>query len=158
MFKSSSAFVLFTEIISSVSQYVLSQDRLYRGQEMFESQSICCICHERGHGYSRKDSVRQEVFQRFFRTCFRQYCTEFLQYIFFQIGLALLQGCMDIFQCIYPDTVFQAVLPFTAAGCNGRMIFVQKNSFDSCGSKFYAQYTIFECHNCTYKQIVSDFR
>ena len=48
-----------------------------------------------------------------------------------QIGIAALHAADDILQRICPDTVFQPVFPYMAAGGNRRMVLVEQNRFDA---------------------------
>ena len=59
----------------------------------------------------------------------------FFLYILHKVAVTALQTFMNIIQRICPDTVFVAVLPIIASGCDWIVFIIHQNCFDSCRSE-----------------------
>ena len=63
----------------------------------------------------------------------------FLLNILYQIAVASLQTVSDIIQRVGPYTVFVAVLPLIASGCNRIIFVIYQNRFDPGRSELYSK-------------------
>ena len=61
-------------------------------------------------------------------------------HIFRKFVVAVLQPFPNLLQTVGPDTVFQTILPFMVARCNGIMVFVDQHRLDPGRTEFDPQY------------------